>query len=153
MGGVVLGLVVGHLAQPLAMRWFPSIALRAPRSKVQLIRDLVLERMRRAEFEPPEFDIRKVPDEILLGQPESTIVVCAETYAHALRDGATSEEALAIIESIRFTAGSVDPEGKGISQYVYERVRLEHGPLPGLDLDFVADAVDKSLIAFGVRRI
>ena len=119
------------------------------RTKFDLIRDLIKERLREdpmpaAMGVTPEM-IDHQPDQLLVGTPEGTVVTIIETY-HALRDaGASLAEALIAIEQHRnkFIPGRM-PIAPSLSTYINYRVRLEHADGPKLPAGSIARAMIKA---------
>ena len=125
---------------------FLSKIFAPKRTKFDLIRDLIKERLREypmaaAMGATPEM-VDQQPDQVLIGTPEATVVTIIENY-HALRDsGASLDEALIRIEQHRnqFIPGQM-PITASLGTYINYRVQLEHADGPEISSGSIARAM------------
>ena len=123
------------------------------RTKEDLIRDLVKSRIKddpKSEiFGVTPDTIDKLPQIMLMGLPEATIVTIAETYTLMKAQGVPEDEILEAIEVHRSSIGANKmPSPLSLQNYVKYRVAIEHSDGSPINEKFIDSALTEALRFF-----
>jgi hypothetical protein len=136
-----------------AMALFSKLLGGNRRSKVDLIKDLVKERIRgnptaEAWGATPDA-IESLPEMMLMSLPEATIVTIVEAYVALKPQNLADSEILESIEAHRsmITTGTM-PRPLTLTSYIKYRVALEHSHGAPILEKFIDGAVQESLRNF-----
>jgi hypothetical protein len=143
--------------------WFRSLWLKRLRSqsrasgfghdhapRAELIRALARKRLLEHGAPPAALrELQDLPDDLLDGLPEGTILVCAESFVALTSQGLTEEQAFEAIEQLRsqFKPGRGLPQHLTLATYIRYRLNLEGVPGPPIADEYIAEASEYALRA------
>ena len=120
-------------------------------NKFDLIRHLATKRVQNDPILSKSVDITTLPDNILIGLPEATIVTIVETYVQLKRQGLRDKEIFEAIENHRASLGIAGtlPSQLNLPNYIKYRVRLEHSHGRAIGDNFIDEAIKEARKTFG----
>jgi len=118
--------------------------------KIELIRNLTKKRVENDPIASMLGDIDSLPETMLMGLPEATIVTIVETWAILRKQGMGEEEILRRIEDYRASFGDYGdlPKPLTLQNYIKYRLGLEHAHGAPISEEFIDYAIEAAKQTF-----
>lgn len=126
------------------------------RDKILFIRNLVKRRIMNNSVitSMPPGNIDDLPDTMILGLPETTIVYIIDTYLLLRRQGSSENDALKAIENHRASFGDSEtlPSPLTLQNYIKYRLKIEHSGGVPISQKFINRAI-KEAVGFFTEEV